>query len=1420
MLEKIIGFSVKNKIVVALMTVGLLIAGLVAMVQLPLDAVPDITNNQVQIVTTAPSLAPQEVERFITQPIENRLANLPKTENVRSITRFGLSVITVIFEDDYPILQARQLVKEQLDMAAKEIPTEFGTPEMMPITSGLGEIYQYSLVVDSAYHGKYSPMELRTIQDWLVKKRLNGTKGIIDISSFGGFVKQYEVSIDPQKLLLHQVSLLEVQKALESNNQNSGGSYVQRNNETFYIRTNGVLQDFRDIENVIIPTTSTTPLRIKDIADLRYGYPPRYGALTMDGKGETVGGITLMLKDESSSKTLQNIHERIAQIQESLPEGLRIEPYLDRSVLVEKAISTVSKNLIEGGLIVIFVLVLLLGNFRAGLIVASVIPLSLLFAFILMNLFGVSANLMSLGAIDFGIVIDGAVIVVEGILHFFHGRKNKADLNQEEMDQAIIQTSTQIIQSAIFGVLIIIVVFLPIMSLTGIEGKMFTPMAKTISFALIGALVLSITYVPMMSALFLRFKENEKEGISDKLVKCIQTVYKPVLNGVLNNPIKALLTTIGILLVAIFTFPFLGAEFAPALEEGDLAVQMTLPSNTTLAHSVATSTRAEQILLSQFPEVDHVVSKIGTAEIPTDPMAISDADIMIIMKPKKEWTSANDRESLVEKMKDALSEIEDAQFDFSQPIELRFNELISGSKNDIAIKLFGTDLNELARIGSRIEKTVSIIPGAADIKLEQTEGLPQYNLSIDRNKLTLYQLNVSDVNQIIQSAYAGTNAGIIYENEKRFDLTLRLNPNAREKLDLDQLFIQSPSGVDVPLSEIVVQKTDEGPIQISRENARRKIAIGVNVRGRDIASFVEETQKKLENEITLPEGYFIEYGGQYENLQAAKKRLSIAVPVSLTLILFLLYFSFKSWKNTFLIFTTVPLAVIGGIFSLFIRDMPFSISAGVGFIALFGVAVLNGIVLVSYYASLEKEQLSNREIVLNGSVRRLRPVLMTALVAALGFLPMALSTSAGAEVQKPLATVVIGGLISSTLMTLFILPLLYEKTIRIGGKKTLTAVALLLLIPSFHAQTIEQIKDSAKVHSPYILQGRTNAEIQLLEGRKAYDWGPTSASYQYGQINSSLRDRFVQINQEINNPVEMLQNKKASMAGYHRLLSEQKLTETQVMYQIEQVYTQIQTGILLVRYLEEENIIAQELIDKIQLQKQAGEATFIELELAKGQALEIESSLHEAKFNLEENTHVLNYLSGIRQHLDISFDSIWLNPVGILRTASNDTSIHLQPLYRSIDEQTALIKWENSKRLPDLSLGYFSQSLDHVYGFQGVLIGVNFSLNQKAQTASKLQVDLQRDLSIEKLELERQQLVLKQEHALWNYQQLLAQWLKYQDNQEIRASDLLQVKLQSGEVSYMDYFQTKKQLIQREIQFNQLSEQLIMSRLQLQYLNQ
>ncbi len=1405
MIEKVIHFSVKNKLIIGLLVLGLIATGIYSMQKLPIDAVPDITNNQVQVVTTSPSLAPQEVEQFITFPVEMAMANLPGVEEVRSVSRFGLSLVTVVFEEDVPILEARQLVKEQIDVASGEIPSTLGSPELMPITTGLGEIYQYVLRVDSAHSGRYDAMELRTIQDWIVKRQLMGINGIIEVSSFGGYLKQYEVSVDPLLLQSHETTISEVFDALGKNNQNSGGSYIEKGENAYYIRTEGLVSSTDDIGKILVRMNGEVPVFVRDVAKVRFGSPPRFGAMTMDGEGEVVGGITLMLKGANSSEAITNVHNRVAEIQQSLPPGVRIEPYLDRSVLVGKAIHTVSKNLIEGGLVVIFVLILLLGNFRAGMIVASVIPLSLLFAFILMNLFGVSANLMSLGAIDFGIVIDGAVIVVEGMLHLMYSQYLGKKLTQKQMDDTMVRTASSIIGSAAFGVLIIIVVFVPIITLTGIEGKMFTPMAKTVSFAVLGALLLSVTYVPMMSALVLNKNIRERRTLADRIVDWMRGAYKPVLVRVMKVPYLLLGGAAVLLVITFFVFRSMGGEFIPTLDEGDLAMQVTIDPGKSLSQMVATTSAAEKVLKDNFPEVKHVVSKIGTAEVPTDPMAVEDADVMILLEDRSEWVSASSREELVELMKEKLKVVKGASFEFTQPIQLRFNELISGSKSDVVVKLFGDDLDELAARGSEIAEHVRKIPGAGDVKIEQTEGLPQLMVRFNREKVAYHHLDIDELNRVVRAAYAGESAGVVYEGERRFDLAVRLDPAFRNNVDLGKLFVNTPDGNLIPLSEVASMEVEDGPMLISREDARRRIAVGVNVRNRDIASFIDEVRKVLDAKIQLKPGYLIRYGGQFENLVAARQRLSVAVPIALALIFVLLFMAFKSVRYALLIYSTVPLAAVGGVVALLVRGMPFSISAGVGFIALFGVAVLNGIVLISYFNRLKQEGSNDLlELVVKGSLVRLRPVIMTAAVASLGFLPMALSTSAGAEVQKPLATVVIGGLITATLLTLLVLPVIYYLTERKRfrmNKNVLTGLLVLIGIQGLQAQSLsEQMAiDSMKANHPALKNGELMVEQAVYDRKAAFTLPNTEFSYQYGQTNTALNDRYWSINQPLGNP--LLQARTAQRANALKNVRENELVKgtNAMIWQVRSTWQLWTLAAHRVKLLEDQLVLTDEHLRREHEKQLAGDISQVDLSMAELYKSELQSQLamHRAEYIRQEQQ--LRSLTGISGALQVPEDREPL-PVSLpLKAFDADAALFMQVEQAKKELAEQEIRQAKSAWFPELSVGYFDQTIDHVSGFRGMTFGVNIPVFnrsvatdvRKATIASEWQEN-----ATEQLRKETEAHSRDLQNRLSMYAGLLASYDENWLQQAITLQEAAQAELEAGSIDYYKYLQARAKALE------------------------
>lgn len=1042
MLEKIIDFSIKNKLIVILFTLSIALFGGYAILNIPIGAVPDITNNQVQVITTSGNLSTQEIEQFITAPVELEMANLPGVEEIRSISKFGLSVVTIVFNDEIGTYLPRQLIAEKIKTASANIPEGFGTPEMGPITTGLGEIYQYILDVKPGYEDRYTAMDLRTIQDWIVKRQLSGIPGVVEVNSWGGYLKQYEVAIDPIRLRNMDLTLMSVFDALKSNNSISGGAYIEKTNQAYFIRGDGQVKSIEDIEGIVVKNNAGIPILVKNVAEVHFGYANRFGAITANGQGEKVLGQIMMLKDANSKVVIKDVKQRVAEVQESLPEGVFINPILERSELIGKTTFTIVENLVLGCLIVVLIVILLLGNLRSALVIASMIPLALLFTLSLMYVFGIDANLMSLGALDFGIIIDGAVIIVEYIAIRINSQqaaldKTKPEEKQRLIDKVTFSGASKMMNSAIFGQIIILIVFIPILSLRGVEGKMFQPMALSFSFAIIGAMILGLTWLPVASSLFLKPVKENKDGISQKIMSFAYRAYLPVMKWSCGHKRLVLGASLAVFLMTAVLFTRMGGEFVPTLDEGDFVIQPVLKTGTSLSKTVEMTTRMEKILLDEFPEIDQIVCRIGAAEVPTDPMSMEEIDMIIKMKPRKEWTSAKSKEALADKFKEALSIIPGIEYEFTQPIEMRFNELITGVRSDIAIKVFGEDLSYLNEKATEIKKLIEGVPGAADVILEKTEGLPQMSVQYNRSKIAQYGLSMASLNAYLSMAFGGESSGSVFEGEKRFDLVVRLQKENRMDIDnIQNLMVPLPNGSQIPMNELADISFSEGPAKISRENTHRRVVVSVNVRKRDLQSVVEDIQAKIDERISLKAGNYIVYGGQFENLQNATQRLMFVVPLALLFIFIFLHFAFKSLKDAIMIFTAVPLSTVGGILFLWIRGMPFSVSAGIGFIALFGIAVLNGIVLIEHLKDLKEEGGMNmRDLIMQGTKDRLRPVMLTAAAAAMGFLPMAISTGAGAEVQRPLATVVIGGLITSTMLTMIALPLLFELFYNVTGFK-------------------------------------------------------------------------------------------------------------------------------------------------------------------------------------------------------------------------------------------------------------------------------------------------------------------------------------------------------------------------------------------------
>lgn len=1058
MFQKLITYSIRHKLVIGVLSIALAIWGVWSLVHLPFDSTPDITDNQVQVITQAPSLGAQEVEQYVTTPVEMALANIPRIQERRSISRSGLSVITLVFDDNADIYWARSQVSQVVEQLEKELPKNTET-EMGPIATGLGEIYHYTVRAKKGYEDKYSLTDLRTLQDWIVRKQLSGTPGVAEVSGWGGYVKQYEVAINTDQLNANGVSVSEIFDALQRNNANTGGSYIEQNSNQYYIRGIGVVKSLEDVGNITVKTVNGTSIKVSDVAKVQLGHATRFGAVTRNGEGEVVAGIAIMLKGENFQEVIKNVKERINQIQKSLPEGVVIEPFIDRTNLVGRVEGTIARNLIEGGLIVIFVLVIFLGNWRAGLVVASVIPLSMLFAFGMMKTFGIDGNLMSLGAIDFGMIVDSAVIIVEAVVthintgHFSQpevraaylaqcqngGAATPFALTQKQMDEEVHFSASRIRQSAAFGEIIIMIVYIPLMTLVGIEGKMFRPMALTVFFAILGAFILSLTYVPMASSLMLSRKVHTRKTFSDRVIEKLQAWYHPVLDWVLARNKDVITGAVALFCISVVGFKYLGGEFIPSLEEGDFAVEMSMSQGTSLSQMVESCTKAEKLLKKEYPEIKQVVSRIGSAEIPTDPMPVERADIMIALKPKAEWTSAKTTPELMEKMEETLSAIPGLEAEISQPIQMRNNELLTGIKQDVAIKIFGDDLDVLTQQAGKVKKMIEDVPGVSGIFVEEVAGLPQIQVKYNHEKMAAYGVSVDDISEILETTFAGAVAGSLYEGDKKFDIVLRMDPLQRNVESLEQLSIPLKDGTNIPLSQVADIDYSPAPAQVSHEDGARRIYVGFNVKGRDVQSTVEDIQEILDEKLKLPDGYYYNYGGEFENLQSATNRLMVVIPIALVIILLLLYATVKNVRESLFVFSAIPLAAIGGVWALWLRGMPFSISAGVGFIALFGVAVLNGIVLIGQMNQMQREEKTAGKLsasigvtelihyrIIESCMVRLRPVLMTALVASMGFLPMALSQGDGAEVQRPLATVVIGGLVTSTLLTLLVLPAIYK----------------------------------------------------------------------------------------------------------------------------------------------------------------------------------------------------------------------------------------------------------------------------------------------------------------------------------------------------------------------------------------------------------
>ncbi len=1418
MINRIITYSVHNKLIITLFILALIGWGSYSLTKVSIDAVPDITDNQVRVITTSPNLATQEVEQFITFPVELAMANLPGVVEMRSVSKLGLSIVTIVFEEDMGTYLPRQLVSEQLNKAEKQIPAEMGTPEMAPITTGLGEIYQYILDVEPEYADQYNSMELRSIQDWIVRRQLSGIQGVVEINSWGGLLKQYEVAVNPEKLRSMNITLTEVYEALDSNNENTGGSYIEKGSETFFIRGQGQVQALDDIRKTVIKTEKNIPVTIGDVAGVQFGHAVRYGAITANGEGEKVGGQLLMLKGENTNEVIDRIKERIEQVEQTLPEGVKIIPFLDRSELISETTATVSGNLILGGLIVIFVLVMLIGNLRSGLIVASVIPLSMLFALGMMNLFGVSANLMSLGAIDFGIIIDGAVIIVEFTLYQLTIKSNVPDKlagaeRAAKVDILTIQSSSRMMRSAIFGQVIILIVFIPILSLTGIEGKMFTPMALTFGFAMLGAMILCLTYVPMISSVLLKGDIKSKNGVSAKIMDFFNRIYEPTIRFALRRK-SLVLGVAGILFIsALILFSRMGGEFIPQLDEGDFAIHPLVKPGTSLSQTIETNTRLEAILINEFPdEVKQVVSRIGTGEVPNDPMSMEMSDIIIILHDKDKWIKAETKDELAEEMQEAMSSVPGVNFAFSQPIEMRFNELMTGVRSDVAIKIYGDDLDLLFEKGNEAAGIIGGIQGAADINVEQITGLPQMVVEYERNKIAQYGLAIDDVNQAIQTAFSGGKTGLVFEGERRFDLVVRFQEPFRQDIrNLKNLYISLPNGKQVPLEQVAKIDYREGPAQISRDDTRRRIVIGVNVRDRDVESLVNEIRTELEANLALPAGYYITYGGAFENLQRAKDRLSIAVPFALGLIFLLLYFTFSSLKETLMVFTAIPLASIGGVFALWIRGIPFSISAGVGFIALFGIAVLNGIILISFFKQLKEDGMTdiNRRI-LQGTRKRLRPVLLTAITDALGFLPMALSTSAGAEVQRPLATVVIGGLISATFLTLVVLPVLYRifdewvlrKPVSLKTAMAGFILPLLLLGTAEYVSaqqsggiTLDQAIESALNQNKQLQSEAYQVDRQQALMKSTFDFGDTELFYSREEAERGV-NRGVEsygISQQLPFPAKFISRRKAGKRQVEIRRSQYILTRSELIRNVRTAFYRVTFGHHQLELLDELKQIYENFHHAAQVQYETGEISRLEQTAALSRYRNVQADWQQAQADLEI------YYSELQRWSYLG-DSVRINQTSLeaLIAEQNqfygETGISNNPLLKYqeniVEAAEAEHSLERSQWLPDFSLQYREQQIGGSSGFYGFFAGVKIPLLFRAQQQRSQAAAMEVRASTARLEDRRHQLEKRVEQLQKELSKLQTQIDYYKNEQLALADELLQAgqkSYEAGDINYVTY---------------------------------
>ncbi len=1438
MIDKIISFSINNKPVIWLMTIGLIIGGIWSMTKVPLDAMPDITNNQVLVITTAPNLATEDIEQFVTYQVELAVANLPGVVEIRSVSRFGLSVVTIVFEESSGTYLPRQLVSEALIEVKEKIPEGFGEPFMAPISTGLGEIYQYTLEVEPGYDTIYDDMELRTIQDWIVKRQMAMLPGVAEVNSFGGRKKQYEVAVNPDKLKSMGLTITDVFEALRKNNQNTGGAYIEKNHKANFIRGEGLMRSLDDVKNTKVAYIERQPVFIRDIAEVKYGNFVRYGAFIKNGKGEAVGGIVMMLKGENSNDVIKAVKERVELIKKSLPEGVTIKPFLDRSKLIKSTTNTVAENLAIGALIVIFVLVIFLGNLREGLIVASSIPLALLFAFIMMKIFGVWANLMSLGALDFGILVDGAVIIVESMIFYLH-RKNLigTKLPQKKRDGIAFRSASKMMNAAFFGQLIILIVFIPVLALQGVEGKMFIPMALTFGFAVIGVVVLCLTYIPMMVATFLQPPKTDKKSWGERVIFKLENIYGIVLEKVLKNSKTVLVSALLLIVTGWFLFSRMGAEFIPKLDEGDFAFQTFYMPGTSLSEVTESTNKIQKEILEKFPdEIKSIQSRIGVADLPMDPMPLDIADNFVILEPKSNWKNADTKKELIEKIETILKNHPGINFEFTQPIEMRFNELLTGIREDIAIKLYGDDLNILSEKAKEIEKLIGGIDGIGGIKVDATKGLPQITVKYDRNSLARYNLDINELNRVIETAFSGGVAGKIYNGERMFDLVVRLDKEHRQSInDIRDLYVNLPDGTQIPLKEVAEVSYKPGPMQIGRDNTNRRTYVGINVEDRDIKSLVNEISKTLDAKLQLPAGYYIRYGGAFENLERASKRLTLVVPLALALIFILVFFAVKSIKQTLMIYIAIPFAAVGGIFSLYLRDMPFSISAGVGFIVLFGVAVLNGLVLISGFNQMKAEgKFTLAEIIKQGSIRRLRPILLTASTDILGFLPMAISASAGAEVQRPLATVVIGGMITSTLLTLIVLPILYKivesAKRKLKMQKAVIAVSVILIMFAspqiLNAQqkkyTLQQFINEAKKEYPSLKVSAFELEKQKTLKSTAFEPGTTTLYSGREETKTQMPgvQNIIGVEQSGIDVLGIFSKNKLGEANIKKAQIEMEISEEMLVRDIRSAwYDAVYYKQKWLFFLQMDSLYADfEKAAKIRYKTQA--TSQVEFLSASAKYKSLSVKIQKAESEYRSAIFKLKQFLPSNGDFDIDISGVETNSFTIVA----DTLTHSPILsYYSQNTEVAMRQWnvEKSNLLPKFNMEYKLQSVDGNSGFYAWQIGMSFPLVFFSQTGKNKAM---------KLEYNKSDALYRQKELEINtlYKQLLKQYqtlqkvLEYYKNEALPLSDK-QIKAAStaykvGSIDYVQFIQNTEAAINTKLDFLKQQNQFLKLSAQLKYL--